>query len=397
MRMDLPAPVLHVLFALNEAEYEAFVVGGCVRDTLNDEIPIDWDITTSAMPEQILAVFQNERTIETGIQHGTVTVIVEDMPLEITTYRVDGKYTDGRHPDRVSFTRSLQEDLRRRDFTVNAMAYHPCVGLVDPFHGQRDLKKRIVRCVGRPKRRFTEDALRILRGLRFSAVLNFSIHPATSKAIHSLAGTLTNVSAERLSVEFTKLLCGVNVKPILCDYADVLSVVLPGVNFVQAATVVSAVTAKPLCRYAALMFELSPKQTESCCKRLRLSNRMTEELIALVRHRQWALVPTKSCILHTLHRLGPSLTRELIHLRSVVDRQDYGWFGTVWNQLAEENACCYRLKDLAVTGADLMAVGIPSGPRIGATLSRLLDAVMDGDCPNNKEELLKLAINKPVR
>ena len=162
-----------------------------------------------------MTVFQDYRTIETGIQHGTVTVVIEDTPLEITTYRVDGDYTDGRHPDSVFFTRSLTEDLKRRDFTVNAMAYHPQIGLVDPFHGQRDLKKQVICCVGNPKQRFSEDALRILRGLRFSSTLGFTISHSTSRAIHRLADSLTCVSAERLATELMKLLCGRNVGVIL--------------------------------------------------------------------------------------------------------------------------------------------------------------------------------------
>jgi len=395
MKMELPAPVLHSLFALNQAGFEAYVVGGCVRDMLMEKEPADWDVTTSALPEQTLAVFKNYRTIETGIKHGTVTVIIDGMPLEITTYRVDGNYSDGRHPDQVSFTRSLTEDLRRRDFAINAMAYHPHTGLVDPFHGQRDLKKRIVRCVGKPKTRFTEDALRILRGLRFSSTLDFSIKPTTSKAMRCLAHTLSCVSAERISVEFTKLLCGKNVKQILFDYADVLSVLLPHVDFKQSAKLVSSATADPIGRLAALLFDSTPDMAEEACKHLRLSTRMTKDVTDLVKYRRTNLEPTRGSILRTLQQLGPSLTRELISLRRWADHQDDSAFQARMDQLLTEDAC-YQLKDLAINGDDLIAAGIPAGPELGATLNTLLNAVIDGDCPNQKDTLLELATKKPV-
>lgn len=397
MRMELPAPVLHSLFLINQAGFEAYVVGGCVRDRLMGKEPFDWDITTSALPEQILSVFRDHRTIETGIRHGTVTVIVEEMPLEITTYRVDGNYSDGRHPDKVSFTRSLKEDLRRRDFTVNAMAYHPRVGLADPFHGQKDLNKKIIRCVGTPKKRFSEDALRILRGLRFSSTLDFSIAPATARAIHRLGHTLSCVSAERISVELTKLLCGKNVEQVLCEYADVLSVVLPDVDFKQSSKLVSTMGADPLIRLAALMFELTSDKTKELCKRLRLSTHMTADIIALVGARNIPLEPTRRNVLHALHLLGPKLTSELLYLRTVADQRDRDGFRAVWDQLERNNDCCYQLKDLAVTGEHLMAAGVPAGPKIGATLNALLNAVMDGDCLNQKETLLEFATKNPVQ
>lgn len=397
MRMDLPAPVLHSLFALNEAGFEAFVVGGCVRDSLMGQEPCDWDITTSATPEQILAVFRNERTIETGIQHGTVTVVMEDMPLEITTYRVDGDYTDGRHPNKVSFTHSLIEDLRRRDFTVNAMAYHPAVGLVDPFHGQRDLKKRVIRCVGRPKRRFTEDALRILRGLRFCSTKGFAIAPTTAGAIHRLGRLLSNISVERIAAELTLLLCGKNVGAVLPAYADVLSCVVPNIDFEISAKLVAAVRDDPISRLGALLFTLTPDDAENACKMLRLSSRITKNVTDLVRYRSIPLDAERTAVLQALKALGPELLAVMIDIRTVADRCDYTEFCAVWNQLKEQNALCYQVKDLAISGSELVAAGIPSGPEIGAVLNRLLEAVMAGTCSNTREELLKLATKKPVR
>ncbi|MBQ5841079.1 MAG: HD domain-containing protein, partial [Clostridia bacterium] len=227
MQMPLPSPVVQALSILKMAGFEAYVVGGCVRDTMLGKQPMDWDITTSALPEQILSAFAEYKTVPTGIQHGTVTVIVENTPLEVTTYRIDGEYADSRHPNEVFFTSSLQEDLRRRDFTINAMAYHPEKGLVDCFSGAADLAAQKITCVGDPACRFTEDALRILRALRFSAVLGFSIEKVTADTIHKLAPLLRRVSAERIADELKKLLVGEHVRQVLLDFADVFCVILP--------------------------------------------------------------------------------------------------------------------------------------------------------------------------
>ncbi|MBR4193610.1 MAG: HD domain-containing protein [Oscillospiraceae bacterium] len=248
----VPAPALAALERLNAAGYEAYLVGGCVRDALLGREPGDWDITTSALPEQTEAVFAGERIIETGLKHGTVTVLLEGLPLEITTFRTEAGYADHRHPDAVAFSRSLEEDLARRDFTINAMAWCPVdtprirpnvradvgigpygapspqgEGLVDPFGGQADLEARLIRCVGDPYKRFEEDALRILRALRFAAQLDFAIDPATAEAAFALRDTLELVSRERLAVELTKLLCGPGVRRIVTEYWPILAVPLP--------------------------------------------------------------------------------------------------------------------------------------------------------------------------
>lgn len=397
MKMELPFPVLHSLFMLNEAGYEAYVVGGSVRDALMGAKASDWDITTSAMPDETLAVFREYRTIETGIKHGTVTVIIDDTPLEITTYRVDGNYSDGRHPDTVAFSRSLTEDLKRRDFTVNAMAYHPEIGLIDPFGGHQDLEKRIVRCVGNPKERFSEDALRIVRCLRFSSTLGFTIHPETANEIHRLGHTLTYVSAERNAVEFCKLLCGKNVDNILSNYADALSYILPNVDFAQTSARISAVRSTVAARLAALLFNRSAETVRKACRRLCLSNHIAKDVTTIVEYRQMPIVPTRSGVLHTLHALGPQLTNTLLHLKTILDDIDCAEFEAERNRLIADNDLCYRLQDLAVTGTDLIESGIPRGVDIGLTLNRLLCAVMDGDCPNEKEKLLELATKKPVQ
>ena len=215
VHIDLPVAVSSAIQKLNSAGFEAYAVGGCIRDSLLEYQPDDWDITTSATPSEMQAVFAEYRTVETGLQHGTLMVLLDGMSLEITTYRVDGTYSDGRHPDGVSFTRALSEDLRRRDFTINAMAYHPKTGLVDLYDGQADLAAAIIRCVGEPYRRFEEDALRILRALRFSSTLGFAMDDATAQALRALSSTLTKVSVERITTEFVKLLCGKDAENVL--------------------------------------------------------------------------------------------------------------------------------------------------------------------------------------
>jgi len=395
MKMELPFPVLHSLFLLNQAGHEAFVVGGSVRDALMDKAPTDWDITTSALPEETLSVFAQFRTIETGIRHGTVTVIIEDTPLEITTYRIDGDYSDGRHPDTVSFTRSVKEDLKRRDFTINAMAYHPQIGLVDPFHGQRDLKNKVIRCVGNSQKRFAEDALRILRGLRFAATLGFSIHPFTARAIHKLGDTLSCVAIERISAEFCKLICGQQKGQILREYADVFKVFLPNIDYNNVS--VSETIDDLVINLASLMVNLSPEESKEACKRLRLSNRVTEDVVVLVRWRDFTIERTQSGVLHTLHLLGPELTRKFLCLQAIINGTDYDWFYELWARIERDGVCCYRVKDLKITGEDLIAAGIPAGPAVGDALIRLLNAVMDGECFNEKNSLLEYVIKKPVQ
>ena len=388
MRMDLPAPVLHSLFALNQAGYEAYVVGGCVRDSLMGKTPFDWDITTSALPEETLAVFRDYRTIETGIQHGTVTVIVEDTPLEITTYRVDGDYSDGRHPDAVAFTHSLAEDLRRRDFTINAMAYSPDKGVVDLFGGLQDLSNSIIRAVGDPETRFTEDSLRILRGLRFSATLGFAIETTTAKAIHNLYQTLNRVSTERITTELTKLLCGQNASKILEEYADVLECVIPyQLNYHRVAQFLSMVTPTPLYRYSTLLFDLNENEVTTLSKKLRFSRCLTEKLQVIVRYKNTPLYPSSPDVLRLLNKLDPELTQVLLSVRAVYDHADYSPIQQLAQNLVIQGAC-YRISDLAVKGVDLLATGMRPGPSIGVALSFLLDAVIDGHCPNEKETLL---------
>ena len=227
MFIDLPKQAASIIRRLNDAGYSAYAVGGCVRDTLLGRVPKDWDICTSARPEELHRVFAGEHVVETGLKHGTLTVVLDHVPYEVTTYRVDGAYTDHRHPDGVTFVTDVREDLARRDFTVNAMAYHPREGLIDAFRGQEDLRQRVIRCVGRPTERFEEDALRILRALRFAAVYGFRLEEEPLAAARMLAPPLTRVAPERIRVELGKLLCGSGAGEILRLCPDILGVVIP--------------------------------------------------------------------------------------------------------------------------------------------------------------------------
>lgn len=391
MNMTLPSAVLHAITCLNAAGYEAYAVGGCVRDTLMGRAPNDWDITTSALPEQTIDVFDGYRTLDVGLKHGTLTVFIEEQPIEITTYRVDGPYTDGRHPDSVVFTPSLENDLRRRDFTINAMAYHPNVGLVDPFDGRQDCSEGVIRCVGNPHLRFNEDALRIIRGLRFASDFGFVIEPNTAQAMHALASNLQKVAMERISTEFTKLLCGQHVTTVLREYADILELLFPSpLNFEGVSQSLQKIPTNPLSRYAALLFSCAPEEVAIIGKHLRLSNHITKEVITLVQNRDIPLAVDRPNVLRVLNRLGPQNAFLLTTLRSVRDEQDYSQFVEQVNQAVEQKAC-YRMADLAVNGDDLRSVGISPGPMIGTILNALLDAVMDGILPNTHDELLTYA------
>ncbi|MBR5773515.1 MAG: HDIG domain-containing protein, partial [Clostridia bacterium] len=227
MKIALPACIQYVISTLNDNGYESFIVGGCVRDYLMGKTPHDYDVTTSATPEQVKTCFNNNKVIETGIKHGTVTVLVDGESVEITTYRIDGEYKDNRHPELVTFSKTIDEDLRRRDFTVNAIAYNPEKGFVDLFNGIQDIKNGVISCVGNPDERFNEDGLRILRALRFTSVLDFEISKETSDSIHRNKMLILNVSPERIWTEFKKLLCGKNVRRVLLEYSDVIGVFIP--------------------------------------------------------------------------------------------------------------------------------------------------------------------------
>lgn len=442
-RINLPAAVSSILSRLNLAGYSAYAVGGCIRDSSLGLTPHDWDICTSALPGQIRRVFSGERLVETGIRHGTLTVMLDHIPYEITTYRIDGAYTDHRHPDDVLFVRDVREDLSRRDFTVNAMAYSDQDGLVDPFGGQEDLKRRLIRCVGDPEKRFEEDALRILRALRFASVYDFQIDPATDAALRKLAPTLNRVAAERIREEFVRMLCGAGAGRILRAYPEVLAGFLPEIRpmigyqqqnhhhlydlWEHTVRAVEGVPADPVLRVTMLLHDtgkpevrtmdaageahyrghqaVSARIAGEALNRLRFDHASRDRIVLLVRNHDIPLrnengdVNTdQSFLLRRLNQFGEENIRALFRIHradriatgySTPEKEELRYRArvTALNQLLAGNPC-YSLRDLSVDGNDLKRAGF-RGREIGEQLQRALDAVMDGTVPNEREALLR--------
>ena len=449
MVIELPKHVKQIIDTLQEQGYEAYAVGGCVRDAMLRKEPQDWDITTSALPKQVKALFR--RTIDTGIQHGTVTVLLDKVGYEVTTYRVDGTYEDGRHPTEVSFTASLEEDLKRRDFTINAMAYNERDGLVDLFHGKEDLEKGMIRCVGVAKERFSEDALRILRAFRFSAQLDFSIDEETLEAARELAPTLKKISAERIYAELTKLLlsdhpgrlltayeCGVT-EIILPEfdrmfetpqhhpahYANVGLHVLDTVQFVRRCNEYTGEDGftKDEFRYlrlAALFHDVGKPEcretdeegvdhfyghgepgaelAKKILRRLKADNATIDTVSRLVRWHDYPFVPEERPVRRAMNKIGGDLFPLLFELRRgdlAAHAEPYRSSGperlfAVWQVYRgiKDREECTSLKDLAVNGSDLIGAGFAPGKELGEVLQRLLMLVIEEPEKNKKEILL---------
>ena len=393
IRMDEGAAEL--LDNLHRAGYAAYVVGGCVRDSLLGLTPHDWDLCTSALPQQGMELFGAEKCIPTGLQQGTVTVKQGGGLYEITTFRTEGTYTDGRHPDEVHFVPDVREDLARRDFTINAMAYNAKEGLVDPFGGQADLQSGILRAVGVPHQRFTEDALRILRLYRFAARFGFSIDPPTAQAAQELCAHLDCVSVERIEEELAKLLSA----PAPAAYLDekILGVVLPELSQEALAAAKPVVDACPAgeqalpVRLAALLLSLGEDGTRRTLRRLRCSNTCIEETAVLVReavpgvpvslniYARRLLGKYNLCTVQRLAALGTALQPE--------HAADFAALSELAEQLDADGVCC-RVSQLAVNGRDLMAAGVPAGPGIRKVLEALLDGVIREEYPNERQALL---------
>lgn len=390
--MNIPNTVLQGISLLNQAGFEAWLVGGCVRDTLLGIPPHDWDICTSATPSQMQQVFSAFRTIETGLKHGTLTVLVDEYPLEITTFRLDGEYLDGRHPKQVTFTQSLADDLSRRDFTINAMAFHPEKGLVDLFSGRKDCREGILRCVGRAATRFDEDALRILRALRFAARFGFQIEENTANAILLKAEKLHQISAERIAAELNGLITAQGAAGILQQFAPVVFTVLPALNQEKWAYSLSLLPHLPpdvALRWAALMHPLGEETARQILQQLKMSNQLRDTVCSLVRYHALPIAP--DTLQHALMEVGDKLLFPLLTLQSALAQGS----GTVFNaailqeqarQLIKSGAC-YTLAHLSVKGSDLADLGI-TGPAIGQTLHHLLEQVALCRLPNEKEALL---------
>lgn len=443
MGMTIPADVRAVLAALETAGYEAWCVGGCVRDLLLGEVPEDWDVTTSAPPEATLALFA-PHAIPTGLRHGTVTVVTEARRVEATTFRLDGDYSDHRRPDGVIFTRSLEEDLRRRDFTVNAMALSGTGELRDLFDGRRDLEARAIRCVGEPDRRFGEDALRIMRGLRFAAALDFAVEAATADSLRRNRDLLKEIAPERLRVELEKLLAGKAAGRVLREFPEVLGVflpeLLPMIGFDQRNPhhcydvwehTVHAVEAAPrdgVLRLAMLLHDLgkpscftldengvghfyghpavSRKLAADILGRLKFDNHRKETILTLVEHHDRPLPQTEKGVRRFLREFGEENARLLLEVQRAdalaTARGERGEklkaIGHTEELLEEElrEASCFSLRQLAVNGRDLTALGL-SGPEIGRCLAALLDDVVEGRLPNHRKDLLDAVPGKMTK
>lgn len=389
----LPAGAEFVLNRLHSAGYQAYVVGGCVRDTLLGRVPKDWDVCTNALPEEMQQVFADCHVIETGLQHGTLTVMYHHEPFEVTTFRVDGEYTDHRHPDEVIFVADVKEDLSRRDFTVNAMAWSPETGLVDAFGGQEDLAAGVIRCVGDPRKRFDEDALRIMRALRFAAVYGFSIDPATDAAIHELKDTLVDVAAERIRVELAKLLCGQGVGDILRAYPDVLQVIMPPLSRVAWPTTVAAVeameTASETLRLTMLLHQLSPAEAKAALTSLKPDNFTRDRVLMLVTNQDYPFKPTRHSLLTALSLFGETEMYELLAVRRAKGAKDVDALQDVLGDVLRDGVC-YSVKDMAINGRDLMALGV-KGKAVGEYLKHLLSLLLAESIPNEREALLDAA------
>ena len=425
MTINIPQKAEQILRTLNEAGYEAYVVGGCVRDSILDRVPGDWDITTSALPEQVKELFH--RTVDTGIQHGTVTVMMGKEGFEVTTYRVDGEYHDGRHPDAVTFTRSLEEDLKRRDFTINAMAYHPEHGLVDLFGGMEDINRKIIRCVGDPVERFTEDALRMLRAVRFSAQLGFTVEENTKAALTKMSGNLEHVSAERIQTELVKLL--------VSDHPDYLRTAwetgltrefLPefdacmetaqntphhccsvGEHILKSLTEIEN---DRLLRITMLLHDIAKpvvKKTDEngrdhfkthgpvgeklagkILRRLKFDNVTIRNTCRLIRYHDLRPTPDAEDVRRAVNLIGEELFPLYLKVLSGVTEAYHGIL---------ERGECTSLKTLAVSGKDLIKAGHPAGPALGALLERLLDCVLKDPTLNTKEKLLETAEKDSIK
>ena len=415
MEFVLPFPVRSALDRLKNAGFDAYAVGGCVRDHVLGMTPHDYDICTSAKPEEMQRVFRGERTIETGIRHGTLTVLLQGMPLEITTFRVDGEYKDGRHPESVRFTARVEDDLSRRDFTINAMAYAPDTGIVDPFGGQADCKAGVVRCVGEPEQRFGEDALRILRALRFSARLGFPIEEKTALAARRGKDSLEKISRERIASELTGLLLGKNAASVLAAFPDILCAAVPeltaltqGDRWPHTLRGLSSIEPEPALRWAALLLDAPrdgrPDLPYEVLQGLKMPSKLSESVRRLVCSGREYRKETHPPVHFILMTLGPEGTAQLLKLMEAdllagspasdekAIRAEYELLQGELQKLLDENAC-YSLAQLAVNGKDMAAAGL-RGPQIGQALNALLRRVALEELPNDREALLSALARK---
>lgn len=397
--INMPEHVREIIHTLQAHGYEAFAVGGCVRDSILGKEPKDWDITTSALPEETKALFK--RTLDTGIKHGTVTIMIKGTGYEVTTYRVDGKYEDGRHPSEVTFTASLKEDLRRRDFTINAMAYNDESGVVDCFGGVCDLNGQIIRCVGNPTERFTEDALRMLRAVRFSAVLNFDIHDDTLSAIATLASSITKISRERIQVELEKLIMSDHPEKISLLYnTKLIHWIFEENSFTSSSlayeysSLSAALCESPKDHYIRWAIFNSYVSADNILKSLKFDNATVKICSQLVKYRDEPLPDTEPELRKCIVKIGKDIfIRYYIPYRKILKNADNDLIESVINlyNIITERGDCLSIKELAVNGGDLAQTGVEPGKKMGEILNLLFNLVLNDHTKNRKDTLLEIA------
>lgn len=437
MKIHLPEKVNTIIHTLQAHGFEAYAVGGCVRDSILGRVPDDWDITTSATPLETKALFP--RTFDTGIEHGTITVLIDKDAFEVTTYRVDGKYEDSRHPSEVTFTRSLSEDLLRRDFTINAMAYNDKEGLVDIFGGMQDLDNKVIRCVGNAKARFGEDALRILRAVRFAAQLDFEIEEETRIGISELAPTLANISAERIQVELIKMLISPNPSLLRTAYElGITKVILPEFDEIMGTTQetphhkynvgehtlksIEYIRADKVLRLTMLFHDIAKPQmktidangvahfkmhdikgaemTKQILRRLKFDNDTMNKVVKLVQYHDYRMPAEPKNVRRAMNKIGENLFPYYLEVREAdtLAQSEYMQAEKLQN-IKDVKTCyeeilakkeCVSLKTLAITGSDLIENGMQPGKEIGTVLDKLLEIVIEHPEYNTKEALLKI-------
>lgn len=395
-----PDYVTNALRRLEENGFSAYVVGGAVRDIYMNKLPCDFDLTTDALPDDTLRIFSDLTTVETGRRFGTITVVSGGNALEITTFRSDGTYLNSRSPEAVFFSKTLSEDLKRRDFTINALAYSDTAGIVDLFGGKQDIDDKIIRCIGNADERFSEDALRILRAIRFSSVLGFELEQNTQKSIFKNKALLLNISAERISSELNKILLGQNVKSVLIKFREVIGEFIPEIKVSDSSSYTSA--AETLCksckdkamRLSIFLNELAPETASKALRRLKYDSKTVKTVKTLIEYKKAEIIPKKPKIKLLLNKIGVENAKKLFYLKELSEPQNPNIKKAreLLNTIISGREC-FSLKELKINGSDLTALGF-SGSHIGNALKYALEEVIHERCENEKECLSKCILSK---